>query len=606
MTTIQKSLATLVAGALLACAPSAARAETPLLQVNQWTGETAAQFAKRTQWWRDAKFGMFIHWGIYDVPNGDPRNTDPDKLGEWYLFYNRMQVADYEKYAPQFNPEQFNAHAWVSLAKAAGMKYMVFTAKHHDGFCLFDTKLTDYNIVKASPWHRDPLKELAGECRKQGLKLCVYYSYMDWHHPDYLPRREWDTRPTTGASLDRYTEYAKGQLRELLTNYGPIAGVWFDGGWEHQAAEEHSLEVVKMIRKLQPGIMINDRLNPQEDYSTPEQSIPSNAFPRGRLWETCMTTVTAHNLHWSYAWLDKDFKPSSDLIRKTCDIASKGGNFLLDIGPDARGVIRPEDTTHLREVGAWMKVNGESIYGTTQSPFKRLPFDGRVTRKGNSLYLQVFEWPQTGLSLVGLKTPVKEAIAVAGRERLATKTLPDGTVTIGKPAHLDPNVTVIEVRLKGAPVVDQTALPLQPQGDGAYNLSAADCTLDGTSHQVEETGGVPNIGYWTNPKDVVTWTIAVPKPGEYAVSLEYAAPSSSASATYTVSTDAPGNPSELTSTVETTGAYNVFKTVSMSGKITLTSGKTTVRVAPAAMPQSTFMNLRRVILTPIATSASNK
>ena len=593
-------LTRVIATAFLACSLTAARAETPHLQVNHETGETQEQFAKRTQWWRDAKFGMFIHWGIYDIPNSDRNITDPDKLGEWSLVYNQTTVADYEKYASQFDPKQFNAHDWVALAKAAGMKYMVFTAKHHDGFCLFDSKLTDYNIVKATPWHRDPLKELASECRRQGLRLCIYYSYMDWHHSDYLPRRAWDKRSTDGASLDRYTEYAKGQLRELLTNYGPIAGLWFDGGWEHSPAEEHSLEVVKMARSLQPGIMINDRLNPQEDYSTPEQSIPSNAFPRGRLWETCMTTVTAHNLHWSYAWTDKDFKPASDLIQKTCDIASKGGNFLLDLGPDAHGVIRPEDINHLREVGAWMKVNGESIYGTTQSPFKRLAFDGRVTRKGNTLYAQVFKWPETGLTLIGLKTPVRDAVAISNHERLTIQTLADGTVKISKPSRLDPDATVIAVHLTGVPEVDQTALPLQPQNDGAYNLTAAEANLDGASHQVEDTGGVPNVGYWTNPKDSVTWTIAVPhaQAGKYEVSMEYASPPSSSEATYKVSTDG-SNPQTLTSAVASTGTWGTFKTIPVSGTIALSEGKTTLRVAPLNLPQSTFMNLRRVILTPV-------
>ncbi len=195
--------------------------------------ETKEQFLQRTAWFREAKFGMFIHWGVYAVPADSMTKDGKKGIGEWYFSNKQAQMADYEKFAAQFNPVKFDAAKWVKTAKDAGMKYIVITSKHHDGFCMFDTKLTDWCITKATPFKRDPLKELSEECKKQGLRLCFYHSIMDWHHPDYLPRRAWekDTRPAGNADLNKYIEYMKGELRELLTNYGPIGILWFDGGW---------------------------------------------------------------------------------------------------------------------------------------------------------------------------------------------------------------------------------------------------------------------------------------------------------------------------------------------------------------------------------------
>jgi alpha-L-fucosidase len=414
--------------------------------------ETPEQFAARTKWWREAKFGMFVHWGVYSVP-ADVTTWDGKKsAAEWYLSNKNAQVRDYEKFAPQFNPVNFNARKFVATAREAGMKYIVITSKHHDGFCMFGTKLQhDWNIVDATPFHRDPLKELAAECKRQGIRLGFYYSIMDWHHPEYLPRRPWEinTRPGKDASLDRYIEYMKGQLTELLTNYGPVAVIWFDGGWEHDPIQLHSVEVNRLIRKLQPNVIINDRNHLPEDHATPEQSIPANAMPNGRLWETCMTM----NDTWGYGRNDTNWKSATDLIHKLCDIASKGGNFLLNVGPTNLGEIPEASVERLKHVGEWMKTNSKSIYATTKSPFRRVPFDGRCTVKGDRLYLQVFAWPEEGLALHGLKTAVREAHALLGGEKLAVTTQAD-EVRIAKPSRLDPDATVVELRLAGPPEVE--------------------------------------------------------------------------------------------------------------------------------------------------------
>ena len=413
----------------------------------QTAHETPAQFDARTAWWREARFGMFIHWGLYAVPADSTDLNGKKSIGEWYFSNKQMQVKDYEPFAAQFNPVKFDAHQWVKTAKDAGMKYIVITSKHHDGFCMFDTKLTDYCVTKATPWKHDPMKDLAAECQKQGLKLCFYHSIMDWHNPDYLPRRKWDTRPVDGASLDRYIhDYLMPELRELLTQYGPIGILWFDGGWEHNAEELHSVEVDTMIRRLQPGIIINDRNDKlPEDYSTPEQEIPATA-PKGRLWETCMTI----NDTWGYAKNDTNWKSAQDLTRKLIDIASKGGNFLLNVGPTAEGVFPDAINERLAQMGAWMKVNGESIYGTSKCPLANLGFNGRCTAKGNHLYLQVFDWPSGELTVDGLPASPTGAKALAGGEDLKVSAETSGgttTVHIPQPKQIDPVATVVELQL---------------------------------------------------------------------------------------------------------------------------------------------------------------
>lgn len=561
--------------------------------------ESPEAFAKRTRWWREAKFGMFIHWGIYAVPADATDLHGRKTIAEWYMSNKQMQVRDYEKFAKQFNPVQFNAREWVRMAKEAGMKYIVITSKHHDGFCMFDTKLTDYNIVKATPFGRDPMKELAQECRRQGIRLCFYYSIMDWHHPDYLPRRPWerDVRPADGADLNRYIDFMKAQLRELLTNYGPIGVLWFDGGWEHNAQQLRSAEVNAFIRSLQPSILINDRNHLPEDFSTPEQTIPAGALPGGRLWETCMTI----NDTWGYAKNDTNWKPAEDLIRKLCDIAHKGGNFLLNVGPTAEGTFPEPIVERLRRIGQWMKVNGQSIYGTTQSPFRKLSFNGRCTQKGNTLYLHVFEWGEGDLRLEGLETKVLSARALLGNERLKVRTErvngeEEGTVVhISKPKRLDPAVTVIELKLAGAPVVKQVSATLKPDANGVLLCHARDAEVHGQSARYEQGDGKDNIGFWTVPTDYVTWSILVPQGGRYRVKVTYACPPENAGSRFSVGIE---GGRRLEGTVESTGSWTDFRDFVL-GETTVPAGKQTLSVRVSAMPRGAVMNLQKVVLEPV-------
>ena len=425
--------------------------------------ETAAQHDARMAWWRDARFGMFIHWGLYAVPAGEWNGKTG--YGEWIRTSAEIPLEVYDQFRPKFNPVQFDADAWVKMARDAGMKYIVITSKHHDGFCMFDTRQTDFNIM-TTPFNRDPMKELAAACKKQGLKFCFYHSIMDWHHPDYLPRREWEkTRSAGGADFNRYVAYMKAQLKELLTNYGDIGVLWFDGEWENTWNENYGKEIYDYVRMLQPAVIVNNRVGAGRldmegltkegafggDFGTPEQQIPATGLP-GVDWETCMTM----NDHWGYNKADKNFKSSKEMIRMLADIASKGGNYLLNVGPTAEGLIPPESVERLASIGRWMKVNSESIYGTMPSPFSHLSW-GRCTQKkeinGSVLYLHVFDWPVNGkLILPGVMNSPENAFLLAdpGRKALKIKREKDALIISLPSSPPDSVNSVVAVHLKGA------------------------------------------------------------------------------------------------------------------------------------------------------------
>jgi alpha-L-fucosidase len=462
---ITPSILVLLAGCWLA------RAESPELFLD--SRETPAQHNARMAWWRDARFGLFIHWGVYSVPAGEW--SGKTNYTEWFLEETTMPVSQYEKFAGQFNPAKFDATEWVRLAKGAGMKYIVITSKHHDGFGMFRSDLTDW-CVKSTPFQRDPLKELAAACKKQGMKLCFYHSIMDWHHPDWGNRRPWNDKAGAGPpNMDRYTAYLKGQLKELLTRYGPIGVLWFDGEWEKPWTDARGADLFAYVRSLQPHIIVNNRVSARPDpadkadsakwkrigdYNTPEEEIPAAGFGPGVDWESCMTM----NDHWGYNKNAHNWKSGSTLVRNLIDCASKGGNYLLNIGPTAEGVFPEASVKRLAEIGAWMKVNSDAIYGTTASPFaKSLPW-GRCTMKTSgtttSLYLHVFEWPGDGaLSVPGLKNKIKRAYLLADPKKrtLATKNGNDGVTIWLPPAAPNQISSTIVLKIKGTPDLEPPA-----------------------------------------------------------------------------------------------------------------------------------------------------
>lgn len=380
--------------------------------------ETPAQRDARMAWWREARFGMFIHWGLYSIPAGEWKGRRTDHIGEWIMNDLSIPVADYKALAKQFNPTGFSAHDIVALAKNAGMKYIVITSKHHDGFAMFDSKADPFNIVAATPYHHDPLKELAEECRKQGIKLGFYYSQsQDWTAPGGgaayrdLPGHNKETGHWDKAqdgSFDGYLhKKAIPQIKELLENYkGYPVVVWFDTPGKAMTPER-AAEIVKVLNHY-PNLIWNNRLGGtyKGDTETPEQYIPAQGFP-GRDWESCMTI----NDTWGYKSFDTNFKSSETLIRNLVDIASKGGNYLLNIGPDSKGIVPQPEVDRLHDMGKWMKVNGEAIYGTSATIFdvptgsfsktekdrrgnpKFTPtWDWRSTTKGNKVYVEIFDW----------------------------------------------------------------------------------------------------------------------------------------------------------------------------------------------------------------------
>jgi alpha-L-fucosidase len=417
----------------------------------------------RMNWWREARFGLFIHWGLYAIPAGEWGGQT--NYGEWIRNNAHIPLATYDQFLQQFNPVKFNAEEWVMMAKNAGMKYIVITSKHHDGFALFDSKVSDFDVM-ATPFKRDILKELAAACHKHDITLCFYHSIMDWHHPDYLPRREWEKdRPVANANFERYVEYMKAQLKELLTNYGKIGVLWFDGEWEGTWTHERGKDLYQFVRSLQPSIIINNRVDKGRegmegltkegdfvgDFGTPEQEIPATGIP-GADWESCMTM----NNNWGYNKNDNNWKSAEDLVHKLIDIASKGGNFLLNVGPTAEGVFPPPAVERLHKIGEWMKLNGESIHGTQASPFTFLPW-GRCTQKaikGNTrLYLHVFDASAKQIVLPGLGSEIQDVYLLADKTKLPfTRNGNDYTIDL---SGITPQAyaTTLAVDLKGRAVV---------------------------------------------------------------------------------------------------------------------------------------------------------
>lgn len=429
------------------------------------TNQTVQGEDARMEWWREARFGMFIHWGLYALPAGEWK--EQTNHAEWIRTTAEIPLEKYDEFLPEFNPVKFDADAWVNMAKEAGMKYITITSKHHDGFALYDSKVSDYDVM-ATPFKRDILKELAEACRKADIKLCFYHSIMDWHHPDYLPRRNWEKgRSAEGAEFPRYVDYMKSQLEELLTEYGDIGVLWFDGEWEDTWTHEDGVELYDYVRSFQSDIIINNRVDKgrqgmqgltaegdfKGDFGTPEQEIPDMGLP-GIDWESCMTM----NDHWGYNKNDDNWKSTEDLIQKLSDIASKGGNFLLNIGPKADGTFPQESIDRLKAIGEWMQVNGESIYGTSASPFEHLSW-GRVTQKAmqNStrLYLHVFDWPKDGkLSLSGIRNKgVRAGLLASSSAKLAIERDEDALVISVPKTSPDEIDAVIFLDIEGAPEV---------------------------------------------------------------------------------------------------------------------------------------------------------
>lgn len=425
--------------------------------------ETAGAKADRMEWWQDAKFGMFIHWGAYSKAGGEWNGET--NHGEWLQFTAKIPLAEYRAFAASFNPVDFDAEEWVLTAKNAGMKYIVITAKHHDGFAMFHSPSNPYNIVDASVYGRDPLKALSEACAKNGLKFCVYYSLgRDWADPDVPTGGEKgraagdrsnliDFPDEESKDFSKYFERkVKPQVRELLTQYGPVGVMWFDTPEKISPAQ--SAELVAMIRELQPDCIINNRVgNDLGDYGTPEQKIPSGREIKP--WETCMTISERI---WGYN-KTVGYRDADQLIRNLVDVASKGGNYLLNVGPTGEGLIPEPSVQRLETMGRWLTVNGEAVYGCGPTPFGpevghyRQSEDGkktfvaewkwRATTRPGKIYIHCFEWP----AILKLPDPGKKVIKVyllADPEKTALKVAPTGDgIAVELPEHAPDRVASV-------------------------------------------------------------------------------------------------------------------------------------------------------------------
>ncbi|MDH7570524.1 MAG: alpha-L-fucosidase [Armatimonadota bacterium] len=557
--------------------------------------ETEAQRDARMRWWREAKFGLFIHWGVYSVPAGVYKGQPVPGIGEWIMHRARIPVAEYKTFAAQFNPVKYDPEAWAELAREAGMRYIVITSKHHDGFALFDSAASDWNIAKATPYGKEVLGPLASAARKRGLKFGLYYSQaQDWTNPagaksGFKEGEGWDEAHK--GSFDEYLRrVAVPQVREILTRYQPDILWWDTPTW----MTKERADLLRPLLALRPGIITNNRLGGgyRGDTDTPEQHIPATGIP-GRDWEVCMTM----NDTWGYKSYDQNWKSTPDLIRKLVDIVSKGGNFLLNVGPTAEGEIPQPSIDRLREIGRWMKVNGEAIYATTASPFTRLPW-GRCTAKVgpgvSTLYLHVFDWPADGRLVVpGLRNRVRAASLLAGGARLQT-TQTGEEVVVHLPANApDPVASVVKVEIDGAPDVAKV-LPRQAP-DGSLTLTATDADVHnvlGTDAKVESRYGAPNIGFWTDARAWVSWRVRLDRPGAFAVAAEVAAPAAS-------SLRVVAGGKSLTAEVPATGGFDRFQEVSLGRLLLEQPGEVELQVRPEPNAWKAI-NLRRVILRPAA------
>ncbi len=384
----------------------------------------------RGEWFNEARFGMFIHWGVYSIP----------ARGEWVRYVERIPSAEYEKLAAEFNPKKYNPEDWVDLAQEAGMKYMVLTTRHHDGYSLFDSQVSDFTAPKTAA-KRDLVAEYVEACRKKGMRIGFYYSLLDWRYRAYFDGPQKD--PDGWAE---FRDYVHAQVRELCTNYGKIDVMWYDGAWPWKPEDWRSAELNAMVRKLQPDILINNRSRLPEDFGTPEQKIePSKEAER--MWETCMTM----NDNWGYSAADENWKSVRQLIMNLVRCAKDGGNYLLNVGPKPDGTIPLPSVTRLKEIGKWMNVNGESIYGSERCNLSG-GMIGMTTAKGTTAYLHVFRWPGRQITIASLKNKVLSAHLLATGEDVEAEQQEDRVFLKNLPAEPpDPYDSVIALKLDGKP-----------------------------------------------------------------------------------------------------------------------------------------------------------
>ena len=467
---------------------------------------------QRLQWWREARFGMFIHWGLYSELAGEWRGATTPSIGEWIMHDLRIPIAEYEAVAQRFNPVKFDADAWVQLAQDAGMKYLVITAKHHDGFCMFDSPSNPYNIVKRTPFGRDPMKELAEACHRRGIRMCFYYSQaQDWHAPggaghwdETVEGQNWLTYARPAADFQHYLDrVVKPNLRELLTQYGPIGLIWFDT--PVAITQQQSEALRDLVHELQPECLVSGRIGHDVgDYG----SLGDNQHPVGPVTHAWETPATLNDT-WGFKKNDHQWKSVDQLLDLLINCASKGVNYLLNVGPTGEGEIPAPSVERLREVGRWLRRHGQAIYGTAASPFPLDPPWGRITRKGRSLYLIVREWPAEPLVLRGVRSRVKSAGLLGGENARVQVSQHDDTITLVLPDRPPEwSYPVVAVTFDQAVEVD----PIVHQ-DGSAMLRLPPYLAELHGAVTAKPDGT--FAGWADANNSAAWTFHLVTPGTY-------------------------------------------------------------------------------------------
>ena len=488
----------------------------------------------RGAWLKDSRFAMFIHWGLYSGLGGQWNGKTYYGIAEWIMNRARIPVADYEKVAARFNPTDFDAHEWVRLAKAAGMRHIMITSKHHDGFAMFKSAASPYNIVDATPFKRDPMKELAEACRAEGLRLGFYYSQTaDWHERDAVGNT-WDW-PGEGREFQRYLKAkAIPQIEELLRGYGPIAGVWFDT--PGPITPDQSRMLVDRVHELQPQCLVNSRIgNNLGDYDTlGDQEIPR--LPRSGLWETPDT----HNDTWAYAWYDRNWKSPREITERLVRVTSRGGTYMLNVGPDGTGRIPEQSTRILREVGRWVTAHEAAIHGADPTPFGPLAW-GECTARGHTLFLHVFQWPADRRLIVpGLRTKVKSA-RLEGAGRLVVKSSAEKVIITLPSVRPDTLIPVVTLELAGPAEASRDQFVLK---GCRQTLEAGVAKLRGCERRnvrwMEKFGDWKHaecVAGWQGAESSATWEFRTVEPVSCYLDVEYTCPAEADYAEWQVSLD---------------------------------------------------------------------
>ena len=550
------------------------------------------------EWFSDAKFGMFIHWGPYSRLAGEwnGKKVGNDRNSEWIMNFLEIPRDEYRSLAREFNPVEFSAEEWVGLAREAGMKYLVFTAKHHDGFAMYDSEVSNYNIRDWTAFEVDPFRELAVECRENDIRLGFYYSQReDWDEP-FAYGNTWDFDFNPEQALDIFEkEYletkAKPQLRELLTGFGPVDLIWFDRGLYTQ---DQARDLKDLVGRLQPDCLVNGRIgNYNSELMGDFQELNDNEMPASGIeeyWETPQTL----NDTWGYSRFDHNWKSPGEVIRRLVEIVSKGGNYLLNIGPDGLGRIPEPSREILRETGRWMNLYGESIYGTNASPLEATDW-GFCTRKGNILYLHITEWPEDSrLALKGLLNSINKASALPDQEKKLNVS-GEGEYSIVDISSVtkDKYVTVLKLELDGEPRVSQ---PIVFQSkDNAYLLNYESAITRGRAVKRFNRKGGYHISGWKSADDSITWNLNVNKPGRYRLYITYAALPSWAGQEFRIV----AGETALDADTAGTGDWYDFGTFDL-GTVNLveTEGQV-LEIRPGGRVNENLMYFREIVLKPI-------